>query len=102
MSKTEKQKEWSARILKFKKSGKTPEEWCSENNISIRQFNYWFRQEAEISDNIPATKWMSVEIKQDVPINQFLHIKIGVATVEVKPNINKGFLLDVLKTLKAL
>lgn len=102
MSKTDRQKEWSARILKFKKSGKTPQEWCDENNISIRQFNYWFRQETDLSDNFQPAKWIPVEIKPEAPIKQFLNVKIGVATVEVPPNINKDFLIDVLRTLKAL
>lgn len=101
-SSSEKQKEWSKKIKKFKQSGQTPEEWCSENNISMRQFNYWFRQETKKSDNIHTTKWMPVKIKQDNPVHQCLYIKIGIATVEVRPGIENSFLLDILKTLKAL
>lgn len=102
MDKTEKQKEWSAKIKKFKQSGKTPEEWCIENNISMRQFNYWHRQETGTSDSPQTTKWIPVKIKQDNHIHQCLNIKIGMATVEVRPGVESAFLLDVLKTLKAL
>ena len=102
---TQKQKEWSAKILKFKKSGKTPEEWCNEYNISMRQFSYWFRQfgqEAGISDNSLSTKWLPIEIKQNNSVPQFLNVKIGGAIIEVNPGFDKEHLLDVLKILKGL
>ncbi|MDQ1274745.1 MAG: hypothetical protein QG610_317 [Euryarchaeota archaeon] len=112
MNKTEKQKEWSAKISKFRKSGEEKAEWCKKNNISIHQFNYWLKQECK-SDNTThilqaenpppennKTKWLPVEIKQeeifsDTPIV----IKIGIATAEVHTGFDKEHLSAVLKAL---
>lgn len=104
MSKTSTQTEWSVKISKFKKSGKTKEEWCRENNISTRQFNYWFRQETEnFQAENTAQQWLPVEIKQDeISTGSSLSVKIGMATVEVNPGFNGELLLEVLKILKSL
>jgi hypothetical protein len=104
MIKTEKQKEWSKKISKFKTSGKTKEVWCKENKISIRQFNYWLRWELQSSSTKNAClQWVSVEIKQEeISKSLPLQIQIGSAKVEVYPDFDKEHLLDVLKVLKSL
>jgi hypothetical protein len=104
MIKTEKQKEWSKKISKFKVSGKPKEVWCKENKISVRQFNYWLRRETQLSSTEnTCLQWVSVEIKQE-EISQSLplQIQVGSAKVEVYPNFNKDHLLDILKVLKSL
>ena len=104
MIKTEKQKEWSTKISGFKASGKTKEVWCEENNISLRQFNYWLGQENQstyIKKDSP--QWLPVEIKQEnISKSTHLSIKIGSAKVEVHPGFDRNHLLDVLKILKSL
>ena len=42
MTKEELRKQWHDRVEEFKASGKTQAEWCKENNINKRTFNYWY------------------------------------------------------------
>jgi len=101
MNKAENHQEWSKKIEKFKKSGKTKEDWCEKKNISLRQFNYWLKQ---FSEKTTETQWLPVEVKEDKNIlsNSPLNIKIGEAIIEVYPGYDKEFLLEILTTLKSL
>jgi hypothetical protein len=114
MNKKEKQQEWSKKIAEFKRSGKTKEEWCKKKNISIKQFNYWLKQECEAGgavrnsqretppDKNTATQWLPLELKEKVFTSNPLNIKIGAASIEVYPDYDKEFLLEILATLKSL
>ena len=104
MNKKDNQKQWSKKITEFKRSGKTKEEWCKKKNISLRQFNYWLRQEPKTPPvENTATQWLPVEIKQKkIPTVSPLNIKIGAASIEVYPGYDKEFLLEILTTLKFL
>ena len=112
MTNPAKQKNWAEKILDFKNSGKTKETWCEKNNISLRQFSYWFKQ---LTRNQTA-QWIPVEIKESkadgvAPILQEeikilpvvpLNIKIGAASIEVYPDTDREFLLKILRTLQSL
>lgn len=114
---TEQQKPWIKKILEFKKSGKSKDEWCEENKISKRQFGYWFKY---LTKN-QTTQWIPVEISDDksgktkneqlltnveeeikiLPAPS-LNIKIGEASVEVFAGTDKDFLIEILRVLQSL
>lgn len=110
MNNPEKIKEWSEKVSDFSKSGKSRQDWCKENNISVQQFAYWYGRIAKKQE----TQWLPVDIiENEANIKEStiqdkndnltkLNIKIGVAAIEVSPNIDKELLLDILKTLKSL
>lgn len=115
MIKTDKEKYWSSKISKFKRSGEDKKEWCKKNNISIHQLNYYLKQENKpdsaarilqkehISPENVNNKWLPVKIKQEaIFTGSPLIVKMGIAAVEVCPGFDKDHLLEVLKTLKAL
>lgn len=102
-SNEELRKEWERRIEVFRSSGLTQTNWCKVNDISIHQFKYWFKK---INDNQSSqskeTKWISMSVEDESPNNltDTIQIKIGQATIEVKPNFNPRLLANVVKVLK--
>jgi hypothetical protein len=105
MEKTELQIEWERRIAVFRTSGQTQSKWCQVNNLSLHQLRYWLKK-IELTTKSgaePATKWIPVSM-EEIPLepNETLQIKVGQASIEVKPGFNPSLLADVVRTLKAL
>lgn len=104
MPKTELRKEWERRIAVFRASGQTQAKWCAANDLKIHQFKYWLKRiEDSKSTQIPHAKWASVTIEEAAPeVNEPLHVKVGHASIEVKPGFNPTLLADVVRTLNKL
>lgn len=105
MGKNELHIEWERRITVFRASGQTQSKWCQVNNLSLHQLRYWLKK-IELGMKLavePSAKWLPVSMDEspEEP-NETLQIKIGQASIEVKPGFNPSFLADVLKTLKTL
>lgn len=102
---TIKQEIWNNRISAYKSSGLTQNVFCKEQRISRRQLNYWLQKDAarEIEPE-RTTQWLPVKLNNEgLNYNDgSLNIKIGIATIEVKPGFNQKFLLDVLNTVRSL
>jgi hypothetical protein len=105
MEKTELQIEWERRIDIFKASGQSQSRWCKVNNLSLHQLRYWLKkiQHTTKSEAESSTKWIPV-LMEEIPLEptETLQIKIGEASIEVKPGFNPSFLADVVRTLKTL
>lgn len=104
MTNKELQKTWEARVSAFKTSGLSTKEWCQEHELKINQLRYWIRKfrDAEASDT-RTPQWLSVEIGEPVASDKDgLPIRIGKATIEVKPGFNPVLLTEVVKALSAL
>jgi len=105
VTKQELRQQWSERIVEYKASGQNQTTWRKENNISLRQLSYWLKKEkSETGASEPSPQGMSLKLNQqeESPGNNALHIKVGPATIEVKPGFNQTLLLDVLKVLRVL
>jgi hypothetical protein len=104
MPKTELRKEWERRISVFKASGQTQSKWCAANDLKIHQFKYWLKRiEDSNSTQKNSTQWTSVTIEEATEAaDESLHVKIGQASIEVKPGFNPTLLADLVRTLKTL
>ena len=103
MNNPQKAKEWKTKISKFKKSSMTKEAWCEKNNISLRQFNYWFKQlQSNSSTKNTITQWLPVEVAEEKITASPISIKIGSASVEVNSGFDKQLLSEILTILKTL
>ena len=105
MIKEELRKEWSDRVLQFKASGQAQSAWCREQDINIRKFNYWYiKSKKPVSQTSNPSKWVSLKVAEQKakPQDSVLVIKIGQAALEVKPEFDQKFLVEVLKTLSLL
>lgn len=98
--------EWERRISVYRSSGQTQINWCKANDISIHQFKYWLKRiEGSKSKPKTNTQWVPVELdnsSDEQTKNEALQIKVGLASIEVKPGFNPSLLVDVVKVLKTL
>ena len=106
MSRDKLQKEWERRIAHFKASGMTQTKWCEENGESIHKLKYWlYKIERQKRNENEKSNWVSMIIEDETtpdPSDTTLQIKIGQATIEVKPEFNPALLADVVKLLKTI
>lgn len=106
MTKTELRKEWAARVAAYKASGQSASAWCAANNLNTRQLWYWLRKYK--NTDTPAVmpfQWLSLEVGEPRPGSaneSALLVRVGQATVEVKPGFNPALLSDVVRTLSAI
>lgn len=105
MVKQELRRQWQERIAAYKASGLSQSAFCREQNISLRQLSYWLRKEnLKFSPTKASPTWVPLEInmQEDSHPGNTLLVKVGAATVEVKPGFNQKLLLDVVRTMSVL
>ena len=108
----EKQREaWKKHIAEFRASGLTTREWSDKYNIKITKFRYWIRKykEVDLSEYEPKSKsdWVALEVvdsseSKPEAENSSMEVKIGPASIPVKPGFDKKLLSDLVKTLSEL
>jgi hypothetical protein len=100
---------WESRISEFRVSGQSRRAWCEANDVSLRQFQYWFgkfsRQESH--SRLQHGNWAQIQLKESVKdsrasIQNALSVRIGPAVIEVRDGYNPSLLLDVVKVLQEL
>lgn len=77
-------KKWEKLIEEFKSSGKSQAQWCRENNLKVKAFNYQYRKLRRITQNSQIdkqTNWMPVKLEP--MISSKLSISVGKAVMEI-------------------
>jgi hypothetical protein len=98
MTKLELRNLWEARVAKYKASGQSAKVWCTENDVNISQLYYWLKKE-HVSDEQPM--WVPVAIEEPSR-ESTLCVRVGRASVELRPGFDPELLLKVVKTLSAV
>ncbi len=94
MSQTELRKEWELRIAEYRASGLTQTKWCEENDLKIHQFHYWLRKIEK--PQVSSPKWIPITMDEHVDDSKdSIQIRIGKASIEVKPGFDPSHLADV-------
>jgi hypothetical protein len=105
MTRLEQRIEWKKRIEAFKESGLNATAWCKLHDLKPHQFNYYlYKDKAQNQLAAPATtRWLSVEIEESTttPDKVSLLVKVGEATIEVKPGFDPALLCQLVRTLSA-
>jgi hypothetical protein len=102
MEKTELHMEWERRIAIFEASGETQVKWCAANDLNVHQLKYWLKKiKGPKSTHENKSKFNPV-LLEETATNDTLEIKVGLASVEVRPGFDPSFLADVVRTLKTL
>jgi hypothetical protein len=105
MTKTENREMWEARVTEFKASDQSATAWCAAQGLKIHQLRYWIRKfKSDEESTTNQTQWLSVKIgglEAGKP-QEALPVRVGKATIEVRPGFNPALLLDVIKTLSTL
>lgn len=96
---------WEERIAAFRASGQTAVAWCKDNQVNRRQLYSWMRKiNVSPVPAAPKAKWVTVQADKQLTAEteSTLIVKIGPASIEVKPGFNSVLLRDIVQTLEAL
>ncbi len=92
------QADWPELIKDYQSSGLSAAAWCRENNLKPHQLYY--RLDKAKDKKKAASKWLLLE--SDEPETESIKVKIGPATIEVKPGFNPALLAAVVRTLQSI
>ena len=104
MTKLERQKEWENRIAQYRDSGQSVKKWCADNNVKPAQLWYWLRK-FKTNDEVHlfhSNQWLPVEVHDYTPMDNALLVRVGEATIEVKPGFDPAMLSQVIRVLTTL
>lgn len=94
---------WESRIAAFRASGQKATEWCAAEQINRRQLYNWMRRLDNERPDGRSGSWLTVKVDQKpVETPSSLQIKIGSASIEVKPGYDAVLLADVVRTLQTV
>lgn len=96
--------EWEQRIANFLSSGQSASKWCAANEVSIHQFWYWKKRINTTQESVDdSPRWLSLEMDDSIenPKSRLV-VRVGQASVEVKPGFDSKLLIDVVRTLQSL
>jgi len=104
MTKSEVRKEWETRVTEFRASGQSAPKWCAAHDLKPHQLWYWVRKLKPTEAGLASSPiWLPIEVaEQPSDPESSLLIRIGQASVEVKPGFNPDLLSDVVRTLAGL
>lgn len=100
MTKAEREKEWETRIADFRASGQSAKDWCAANGLKTERLWYWLRR-YKTDKATPSTQWIPVEVSEQLPKSKCnaLLIRVGEASIEVKPGFDPGLLSQIVRAL---
>jgi len=104
MTKAELRREWEERVAAFRASGQTGAAWCAANNIKPHQLWCWVRRVKETSASTGSPSgWLPVEVAEpDGDRDDRILVKVGQASVEVRPGFNPQAFSEVVRILVSL
>jgi hypothetical protein len=103
MTRAERQQEWEIRIAAYRTSGLSVQKWCVANGLQPYQLWYWLRRNSPetTSPAVKSTRWLPVEMTP-VDHDDALVIRIGTASIEVRPGFDPALLSGVVRALSGL
>lgn len=104
MTRAELRQEWEARVAAYKASGQSVPAWCAALDVKPHQLRYWIRKLDPAQTAVKSSAmWLTMEVDQrSTESESGLFIRVGQATIEVKPGFDQALLADVVRTLAGL
>lgn len=102
MAKIELRKEWETQVAAFKASGLSVPAWCRAHDVKPHRLRYWLRKFQTEVEGASSTKWVSLEVEKPTVLENAILVRVGSASIEVKPGFDATLLSDVVKILKTL
>ena len=95
---------WQARVAAFRASGQSGAAWCAAHQIKEHQLWYWIRRfPIEHSPQTSPAGWIPVPIHESAEAAGYpLQVRVGQATIEVRPGFDPALLQQVVRTLTAI
>ncbi|WP_083910399.1 IS66 family insertion sequence element accessory protein TnpA [Effusibacillus pohliae] len=108
MTQTELRELWSTRIKDYRASGERVATWCERHGVTPRQLWYWLRKlkKTEQHPESSRLRWIPVHVDETSSDGtsgpSSLLVKVGSATIEVRPGFDPALFADVVRTLRSL
>lgn len=97
---------WVTRIRDYQASGEQAVAWCRRHQVTTHQLYYWMRKLKSAREQGPAARqpqWVSLRLAETASGSAApILVKIGTATIEVRPGFDPTLLADVVRALKTL
>jgi hypothetical protein len=100
MTRAQQRQEWENLIADYRASGQSAKKWCTVNQVKPHQLKYWLYR-GKISPSMQPTKWLPVEMTL-ADHDDALLIRIGTASIEVRPGFDPDLLSGVARVLSDL
>lgn len=94
-----KQETWKERIAEFESSGLSGAKWCAANGLKENQLSYWRRKLKSQGTAQIETCWLPVDLREP---EQPLQIRIGDATIELRPGFDRELFITAVNILRSL
>jgi len=97
--------QWRKQIGEYRASGMTLKAWCAKQGIAFSQMKYWIRK-LKLSTrqrSTSPTTWITVAPSSEaaLPEHAPLVIRIGGASIDVRPGFDPVLLTQVARALEA-
>jgi len=106
MTKVEREKEWESRIAEYRASGLSVKEWCAAHDVKPHRLWYWLRRNKtrKPASSVKSTQWLPVEVSEGESMDQNneLVVRVGEASIEVKPGFDPALLSEIVRILVTL
>jgi hypothetical protein len=92
------QETWAERIAEFEASGLSGAKWCAARGLKEHQLSYWRRKLKHQAEQ-KEIRWLPVDLSAPEPA---LTIKIGPASIELRPGFDQELFIKAVKLLSML
>jgi hypothetical protein len=109
MTRAEKQKEWENIVNRYRNSNESVSRWCTDNNVKPERLWYWLRKHKTDKDTdkttalVQSNQWLPIEVYEHLAMepSDGITVKVGKASIEVKPGFEPMLLSQVVRVLTA-
>jgi len=103
MSRKDNEAKWFNLINEWKDSDLSVPAWCTQNKINPNTFKYWIDKTKTTNEASLGTDWVAVKVEAtSTNPSGTITLKIGCLSIELAPDFDKAFLIDILKVAKEI
>ncbi len=100
----ERRQQWEERVIAYRSSGQNVREWCAANDVKPERMWYWLRQAKSQGGKEQSTAWLQAVVSSGTVPGEGagLVVRVGKASVEVRPGFDPDLLRAVIRALSAI
>ncbi|MFC4766094.1 IS66 family insertion sequence element accessory protein TnpA [Effusibacillus consociatus] len=106
MTQAELREVWIAQIQDYRSNGERTATWCERHKVTPRQLWYWMRKLKKADEQKQENRkpqWVPLHMDEITSDGASpLLVKVGSATIEVRPGFEPSLLADIVKALQVL
>lgn len=110
MTHAKSRKLWQTRVAEYESSGLTMRAWCEQTGFRNGQLRYWLKKAREARKS-QSQSWVCVDLVDDgvsapsetgadVGRDSQVSIRMGAATIEIRPGFDSALLSEVLRVVR--